>query len=685
MKQQTLALVFVLVWTGILNGQDEERPTNPLPGVGKAVETIDEVDQQYREREAEVIEAEAADGAEDEANEPEEVEGDEGEASSEEVEVEIDAMPEGEEPEATDEAEGAKAEEEAMAEAEAIEERPDEEAGESVGEGEGTELESVVSPTVEEAMAEPDLPEEPVFEIPEEEVFLDLPGADSESTAMTAGAETISVDFPQEDVREIIRSVADLYELNVVIPETLTGSVSVKLRDVTWEQVFDVVLEPLNFTYVVDGNIIKILSRDELATEPVDTRVFIVDFANAGDIQNSLQPLVDGSVGGRIQVDNRSNALVITERPSRMNSIQEIIERLDRPTEQVMIESKFIEITGRDQRDLGVDWQSLAGYAVNAGPFQREYSDSDGRTSTYEQESGYEFDSGTLTQTDVDNLQRIWSGELTRTDTALFSADTFSTVISALESLTDVQLVSNPTVVTTNNSAATINIGEEYPIPSYTYNDERGTFEIQNFEFKNIGINLAVTPQINSAGFINLNIEPEISTRTGEVAFGGASGATIPIITTRKTESTVTIKSGYTLAIGGLIETRDELSSSKVPLLGDIPGLKRMFSSESKEMERRNLIVFITAKILSASGATYRDVFSQHTLHEMGIKARDLPGFEPPPAEKELFDAIQAARDEIQRIELEGRLQEQLDDLNEVKEKEAEKVERQRRKQGGVE
>jgi type IV pilus assembly protein PilQ len=322
---------------------------------------------------------------------------------------------------------------------------------------------------------------------------------------------------------------------------------------------------------------------------------------------------------------------------------------------------------------------------VNLGPFQREYSDSDGRTTTYEQQSGYEFNSGTLTQTDVDNLQRIWSGELTRTDTALFSADTFRTVIIALESLTDVQLVSNPTVVTTNNSAATINIGEEYPIPSYTYNDERGTFEIQNFEFKNIGINLAVTPQINSAGFINLNIKPEISTRTGEVEFGGASGATIPIITTRKTESSVTIKSGYTLAIGGLIETRDEMSSSKVPLLGDIPGLKRMFSSETKQMERRNLIVFITAKILSASGATYRDVFSQHTLHEMGIKARDLPGFEPPPAEKELFDAIQAARDEIERIELEGRLQEQLDDLNEVKEKEAEKVEKQRRKQGGGE
>lgn len=506
----------------------------------------------------------------------------------------------------------------------------------------------------------PDLPEEPTFEVPDEDVFLDLPGGSASSTAMSDDAETISVDFPQEDVRSIIRSVAELYELNVVIPETLAGSVSIKLRDVTWQQVFDVVLEPLNYTYITDGNIIKIKSRDELAVEPVDTRVFIVDFAKAGEIRGSIEPLVDTSAGGRIQVDVRSNALVITERPSRMNGIQEIIETLDRPTEQVMIESKFVEITGREDDSVGVDWQSLIGWGVELGQAEREYTREQGRTFEVNE------DNGLLLASPTDSILRA--------DTAVFSADSFRTVLSALETSTDIELVSNPTIVTLNNKEATINIGEEYPIPAYNYNEERGVFEVSNFEYKNIGINLNVIPQINSAGFINLDIQPEISSRSGVVEFGGASGASIPIITTRKTNSSVTIKSGYTLAIGGLIEERGELSDSKVPVLGDIPGLGRLFSSRGKSTDRRNLIVFITAKILSASGATYEDVFSKKTLYEMGIDASDIPGYEPDAAEQELIDKAQKSREEIQKLKEELKLRSQINAMDFEKARKTEKL-----------
>lgn len=493
----------------------------------------------------------------------------------------------------------------------------------------------------------PELPDEPTFEVPEEEVFLDLPGSSSVGTAVASDAETISVDFPEEDVRDIIRSVAELYELNVVIPDSLAGSVSIKLRDVSWQQVFDVVLEPLNYTYIIDGNIIKIKSQDELAVEPVDTRVFIVDFANAAEIRNSIEPLVDGAAGGKIQVDTRSNALVITERPSRMNNIQEIIETLDRPTEQVMIESKFVEISGRDEKNLGVNWQSLIGWGLSAE------AGTDGLQilgRQYDKISG----TGPLDQT-------------VRQDQAVFSADAFSVVLSALESNSDIELVSNPTIVTMNNKPATINIGEEYPIPSYRYNDEVGQFEVSSFEYKPIGINLNVVPQINSAGFINLNIQPEISSRSGEVSFGGAAQAIIPIIATRKTNSSVTIKSGYTLAIGGLIEQVDTVSDSSVPILGGIPGLGRLFSSKGKETNKRNLIIFITAKILSASGATYEDVFSKRTLYEMGISGSDIPGYQPSETEEELLKTVNASRAEVEELEVQRKLKEQIDALNAVK------------------
>lgn len=511
-----------------------------------------------------------------------------------------------------------------------------------------------------------------------DDIFMELPGETDQGEDIVGGDERISVDFPDEDVRNIIRNVADLYGLNVVIPESLVGRITIRLRDVTWQQIFNVVLEPLNFTWIVDDNIIKIRSQDELMREPMDTRVFIINFAQAGELRNSVGNLVDTGAGGRIQVDTRSNALVITERPSRLNSIQQIIETLDRPTEQVMIESRFVEVTQRDVKNLGVDWQSLSGYSLQAGPFQREYgmlresgpgAVNDGNTEF--RQDGFTLNpdgSVDIINTRARTMQNDFTRVLTHDDTALFSADAFQVVLSALERNTDSRLVSNPTIVTVNNTKAQINIGEEFPIPRYTYNQERGTFEVSGFDFKPIGILLNVLPQINSAGFISLDIRPEISSRTGEVGFGGEGGATIPIITTRRTESTVTLKSGFTLAIGGLIETVTNNGESRVPVLGSIPGLGRLFRSENVSEDQRNLIVFITARILSGDGATYEDVFSDRRLYEMGIRTRDIPGEDVSPEEEELFSRLRRESDEVTGIEVEARLRQQLRALEEARE-----------------
>ena len=489
--------------------------------------------------------------------------------------------------------------------------------------------------------ASPNLPDEPSFEVPSDQVFLDMPGGGDAASTVSKDAETISVDFPEEDVRDIIRSVADLYELNVVIPDSLAGSVSLKLRDVTWQQVFDVVLEPLNFTYLTEGNIIKIKSRDELAVEPVDTRVFIVDFASAAEISSSISPLIDAAAGGKVQVDTRSNALVITERPSRMNNIQEIIETLDRPTEQVMIESKFVEINKRDTAKLGIDWKTLDIWELGLG--------SPGTQLTDGVINGYEGFVGEL------NLS-----------SAVFNAGTFNTVLSALDTFNHLELVSNPTVVTLNNSPANITIGDEYPIPSYTYNDEVGRMEVSGFEYKPIGINMTVTPQINSAGFINLDILPEISSTNGFITFGtGQSGAVdIPIVTTRKTKSRVTIKSGYTLAIGGLIEQNTEEGESAVPIFGELPLIGKLFSRTTSSTDRSNLIVFITAKILSASGATYEDVFNQKALYEMGVSIEDIPGREVTPEESQQYQKIMDERSRLDQLQKELRLMQEMESLD---------------------
>jgi type IV pilus assembly protein PilQ len=196
---------------------------------------------------------------------------------------------------------------------------------------------------------------------------------DVTASSVARGRDTLSVDFPDEEVRNILRNVADLFELNLVIPDTLQGNTSIKLRDVTWRQIFEVVLGPVGYTFVEEGNIIKVVSQESLLQEPTTTDVFVINYARAADLLGSIQPLIDTAVGGRIVVNSRSNALIITERPSRLSRIRPIIEQLDKATDQVMIESKFIEVTDRNVKDIGVNWSSLSGYQVGVGGINRIY------------------------------------------------------------------------------------------------------------------------------------------------------------------------------------------------------------------------------------------------------------------------------------------------------------------------
>jgi type II secretory pathway component GspD/PulD (secretin) len=512
--------------------------------------------------------------------------------------------------------------------------------------------------------------------------------ADDSLAAVSRDRDTLSVDFPNEEIRTVLRNVADLFELNLVIPDTLQGSTSIKLRDVSWRQIFQVVLSPVGFTFIEEGNIIKIVSQESLSLEPVVTDVFVLNYALAQDLLGSISPLVDPTAGGRVVVNTRSNALVITERPSRLSRIRPILEQLDKATDQVMIETKFVEVTDRDIKNIGVNWASLEAYRVGVrgseqggefggyiktGGQQRSdggsltgnnttgsssgstttngtnLGNSSVNTSTVTSSGGAVTSTGSLTTTSsLGNTSGTvaTSGSQNQVSSALqslnslvntsgterilssvFSADQFSLVLSALQSQNETKLVSNPTVVTLNNSQATINIGEEFPIPSYTYNAERGTFEVSGFEYRPIGIILRVTPQVNAQGFIKLTVEPEVSSRTGTTTFGGASGAEIPIIASRKSKTQVSLRDGYTMGIGGLIEHTTINGQTRVPVLGSIPAIGRLFRSDTKNATKRNLLIFITAKTLEAEGAPVEQIFDPRAIREMGLRRDELPGY----------------------------------------------------------
>lgn len=531
-----------------------------------------------------------------------------------------------------------------------------------------------VIPETPEALAdEPEI----VFEIPEQE-----PQSPGEVTKDSE--EKITVDFPDEEVRTILRNVADLFELNLVIPDTLQRRTSIKLRNVSWRQVFEVVLEPLGFTFIEDRNIIRIKSIDDLTTEPVDTRVFVVNFARAGDIQGSIAPLVDPAAGGQIKVDVRSNALVITERPSRMNKIQEIIGRLDKPTAQVMIETKFVEVTNNDIKNIGVDWASLSGYEASAGPFQREWTRSRESTGARTGSAGNgsntsrETNSGSINgstaavprtvatnetvTTTFDSLADLASTASTaRLDTAVFSADQFRIVLSALKTVNDSKLVANPTVVTLDNQKARIDIVREVPQIEFNFNPETGTREAQGLaEPLRFGTMIEVTPQVNDAGYINLKVVPEVSNQVGvqETQLGPQ-----PIIDVRKAETNVVIKDGFTLAIGGLVQNEDTKTGSKVPLLGSLPGVGRFFRSDSDNTSQRNLIIFITAKTLNPDGTDYREAIDLRTLDKMGITPSEVPGYVIPADEREQLRRLEEIRMHEKNAERSAKAQALIDEF----------------------
>lgn len=560
-----------------------------------------------------------------------------------------------------------------------------------------------------------DAPPAPDAAAPAEPPVPAAPAADTAASAAPTAApsapeapakskDTLSVDFPDEDIRNILRNVADLFELNIIMPETLQGKTTIKLRDVTWRQIFQSVLDPVGYTYVEDGNIIKIVTKESLAEEPVTTEVFIINYARAADILPTISSLVD-TTRGRIVVDARTNSLVITERPTRLSRIRPIIQQLDRATDQVMIESKFVEVSDTDIKNIGVNWVSLQqGFGATAGNLTSTFSRSRTRdanigyrtsndvannaasrnadelqtrtgatqttgsgtnnsisttngtptnvsstntnsslTNTFNSErvvtnTGETVNQNNVAQQFLNDLSNLVTDN--REVTALLSADEFRVVLTALQSTGDVKIVSNPTVVTLNNTEATINVGDSQPIPNYAFNAQTGSFEVNGFSYKDIGIILKVTPQVNAAGFIKLILAPEVSQQNGVRRFGEAE---LPIIATRKAVTQVSLKDGFTMGIGGLLSTQTTKGVTKVPLLGSVPVLGRLFRSDNHDIRTTNLIIFITAKTVSADGAPVEQVFDPARVRQLGLRREDLPGYrdgsspyvtEPPPPAK---------------------------------------------------
>ena len=477
---------------------------------------------------------------------------------------------------------------------------------------------------------------------------------------------TVTFDFKNADLGNILRIFSLRYGVNIVAGPEVKGKVTIRLVDVPWETALRLILEANDYTFVREDNVLRVLSRDQIEKEPMRTRVFPLSYATASEVQGSISHLLTPN-RGQIKADTRSNVLVVTDVPAKLDEIANIIKRLDKRTPQVLIEARVLELTGDFDENIGIDWVSLKGYTITAAPggdngeffsWKREeqrikddtttrtYNDIDmtrrekaqgayqsfGQGTTF----GSGVESGTTNETIISTVPGVNSGTTITSKTpqektldvsgsifedsytaegidkkghnvttteltqAVLKPDNFQLTLNFLQEQGDANLISHPKLVSADNKESVIKVATQWPIPEFQFNDDTGQWEVSGFEYKDIGVILTVTPHVNEDNFINMKVVPEVSSILSTTTFSGATGAELPIISTRTAETEVLVRNGDTLAIGGLMREDEKLQLNKVPLFGDIPMLgPYVFSYHRTQIERSNIIIFITTNLVT--------------------------------------------------------------------------------------
>lgn len=418
------------------------------------------------------------------------------------------------------------------------------------------------------------------------------------ATATDAGEkEGMVIDYHEADLQNVVRTLATRAGLNLIMGEEVAGKVTVHLEGVNYEDAVRLIIESKGYVFIKDKGVARVKTKDALDAEPVEIKVVSLNYAKAEDAKKTLDPLLTGR--GKIQVDSRSNNLIISDTPSNLAKLLALVTAIDGETAQVMIEAKFVETTKNPHKDLGINWgNTLVNHQLAAG------SGDAGSIS-----------SGMPAPSTGFQLGKPLKGGGWVPSTAILDAGQARIAFSYLSSDSDSELLANPRVVTTHNGKAKVSIGVQSPIPSFTYSESKGAFTISGFEYRDIGVVLNVTPRINKNNYVTLEVAPEAGSPAGDADFQGVK---IPKISNRTVQTTVLIKSGNTLAIGGLMQQDIKDNYTKVPIMGDIPGIGRFFRSKSLDKNKRDLLIFLTPTIIPPDGQT------GYEKHINGLPAENL-------------------------------------------------------------
>lgn len=441
--------------------------------------------------------------------------------------------------------------------------------------------------------------------------------------------EKLSLNFQNIEVRALLQVIADFTNFNVVTSDTVTGTVTLRLKDVPWDQALDIIMQSKGLGVRKSGNVLWIAPKDELAAkeqvdleskkkiadlEPTRTQSFQLNYTKAEEVAKGLTgQSTTGGAGsssgqtnriltprGSVIFETRTNQLFVSDVPSKLEEIQALIAKIDIPVRQVLIEARIVEADDSFGRSLGVklgssDLRGLRGGVPGYNVGGSNFATVGGNYSNVGIQTGQTPNTTTsYNDTQFVNLPAPGIGAQAATFAlSLFGATAnrfLNLELSALEAEGKGNIVSSPRVVTADQTKATIEQGEDIPYQQAT---SSGATSVQ---FKKASLRLEVTPQITPEGNVILQLEVNKDSR-------GALTAAGPAINTKRVKTDVLVENGGTVVIGGIFTQDEQNDINKVPLLGDIPFLGYLFQNRVKSIRKTEMLIFITPKIVTDRSA----------------------------------------------------------------------------------
>ncbi len=413
-------------------------------------------------------------------------------------------------------------------------------------------------------------------------------------------------DFQGEDISMVLRLLARQAGINIVVSDAVAGSINMRVENLTPMEAIKVIVEAKGLDLSQSNNVYFIKTAAEKAKEPTEAGCYTFSYAKVADVKDLIAKQIQCKL--EPQIDVRTNSVFYREYRSNMANLALFFESLDMPTKQVMIEARLVEVNANPKQSYGINWGGVLGNSSGGKTFR--YGGSSLPTYTFT--NGVRTYSGdpTVNLTGANNnllfggsgsnLFKQAAGQL-----AILSVPEMSATLRLLNEDSDSEFLANPRIVTASNQPAKIEITRNQPVPKLKYNEQTASTEFDSFEDKIFGNTLEVVPTVNKDGFVTMSVKPKISNKVADQSFSIASTTvTSPIIDTRMLESNVVIKSGDTLAIGGLLQDENSKDRSKVPVLGDIPVLGYLFQEHLNARTKRNLLVFITPTIIKQGYGT---------------------------------------------------------------------------------